>query len=57
MNAKRIVPYGDRMVQEALEEIAFKMEILALRQTERDLIEAEIADIGALKNQLEAVKC
>ena len=55
MNVKRIVAQGDRMVAEALEEIAFKMEILALQQIDRDLIEAEIADIGALKNQLEAI--
>lgn len=57
MNANRIVAMGNRMVDEALVEIAFKMEILALQQIEYNLIEAEIADIGALQNRLEEYEC
>lgn len=67
MNAKRIVAQGDRMIEEALAEIAFKigelngtlfdMELEALRQIDRDLVEAEIVDIGAPQNQLEEIRC
>ena len=44
------------MIAEALDEIRFKMDLLALQNIETDLMEAEIADIGALKNRLEVVK-
>ena len=55
--AVAMVTKGDQMIKEALDDINFRMELVALQQIEIDLIEAEIADIGALQNQLEAIKC
>ena len=57
LKTKQAVLVGEQMIEEALDEISFQMELMALRQIEQDLIEAEIADIGALQNQLEDVRC
>jgi hypothetical protein len=43
---------GQTMIDEAMDEIQAQIDIQALWQIEHDLIEAEIAEIGALKNQI-----